>query len=113
MRANPEMGTFWEWARADLPDDPSGARQYIVDFAKIAFLGWNLEDNGEPVPATPENFADRLDMPIARSLIRGLSAQIGRVDGPLARPSLNGSTSRARRASRSRPSSRKPSSSKA
>jgi hypothetical protein len=107
MRVNPTMKTFWDWAKADMPAEIGPARQYIIDFAAITLVNWNLEEGGEPVPATPENFADYLDMSAARSLVRAVANQIGRVEGPLALPSLNGSTSKARRGSRSRRSSPK------
>jgi hypothetical protein len=113
MRTNPPMVDVWKIAATDLSslDTISKSREFLTYFASLLFVGWNLEEKGKPVPATPENFADKLDLAVAKGLVEGVAQQIGALEGPLALPSRNGSTSKVHPALASPRPSRKRSSS--
>jgi hypothetical protein len=103
LRINPQLADIWRLAAVDLDSlkTPAKIREFLVYAGSVLLISWNLTSGGEPVPATADNFADKLDLAVARSLIRSCVEQIGELSGPLALTSSNGNTSRVLQASRS------------
>lgn len=72
-------------------------------FGEDVLMDWNfLDHNGEPIPANGEGML-RLDARSIGVVIGKFLGAVGQVSGPKGKRSGDGATSRARRASRSRP----------
>ena len=79
-------------------------RELLHHFADIALVGWNLSNGSGPVKLTPAALTAHLDAANAGALLARYFEAVGGVPGPLAARSSSGSTSKARKASKSRAS---------
>lgn len=92
----------------DAPNDDealASMRTLLSRFAEVGLSSWNLTDDAGPVPCTPEAFMAHVDPLSGGLMLRRYMAAIGQLSPPLAAPSANGRTSKARRVSKSRRSS--------
>ena len=80
-------------------------REAMVEFGDGCLIGWNLERNGKPVPATGDALAAVMDPYTAAEIMGRWGAAVGRVPDPLVEPSAPTSTSTTPKQRRRRPRS--------
>ena len=95
LRLTAPMGLFWQFARIEEISEAGDARDLYLQFAEAVLIGWNLEDKGGLVPATPEAFADRLDQATQLQIMTRWTQAVAELPVPLALPSPSTDTSAA------------------